>query len=137
MVGGKVRIEFHDVSFFGDDSTDAAVAARAAGAQGKYLEYVEAVYVAAPDSGHPDLPRKKLIGFAQEAGVPDMDRFEEDLDSDDLREAVESDTATAQQLGITSVPLFLIGDQAVSGAQPIETFRTAIEAELSQAAAEQ
>ena len=46
---GKVRIEVHDVAFFGDESLRAAVAARAAGEQGKYFEFLGAVYEAAPE----------------------------------------------------------------------------------------
>src|SRR5699024_8338091 len=36
---GKVRIEFHDLVFYGDQSEQAAVAARAAGEQDKYFEF--------------------------------------------------------------------------------------------------
>ncbi|WP_280116153.1 thioredoxin domain-containing protein [Leucobacter coleopterorum] len=44
---GKVRIEMHDVAFFGEESVRAAVAARAAGEQGCYFQFVKAVYDAA------------------------------------------------------------------------------------------
>ena len=54
---GTVRIEFRDRVLFGEDSEATALAARAAGEQGMYWEYHDAVYAAAPDSGHPDMPR--------------------------------------------------------------------------------
>jgi protein-disulfide isomerase len=120
---GLVRLEVRDVAFFGDQSEDAAVAARAAGEQGLAMEYMETVYTAAPSSGHPDLPRETLIGFAEQAGVPDIARFTADLDSADLRAAARTSTATAQGLGVNSVPFFVVGDQALAGAQPIDVFR--------------
>ncbi|MFB9311011.1 protein-disulfide isomerase [Agromyces hippuratus] len=130
---GLVRYEFRDVAFFGEESIDAAVAARAAGEQGRFPEYLEAVFAAAPEKGHPDMPREKLIGFATEAGVPDLAKFEQDLDRADLRDAVLASTAEAQKLGVTSVPFFVAGDQAIAGAQPIENFRALLDEQLAAA----
>lgn len=130
---GLVRYEFRDVAFFGEESIDAAVAARAAGEQGRFPEYLEAVFAAAPEKGHPDMPREKLMGFAAEAGVPDLEKFEQDLDRSDLRDAVLASTAEAQKLGVTSVPFFVAGDQAIAGAQPIENFRALLDEQLAAA----
>ena len=131
---GKVRIEFHDVSFFGEDSTAAAVALRAAAEQGRLAEYLHAVHAAAPpEGGHPDLPRETLIGFAATAGVPDIELFTADLDRADLRAAVEASTLWTQQLGITSVPFFVAGNKAIAGAEPIEVFRGLLDEQLAAA----
>ncbi|MER7333001.1 thioredoxin domain-containing protein [Micromonospora sp. NPDC000119] len=130
---GKVRYEFRDVAFFGDQSVDAAVALRAAAEQGRFMQYLTAVYGAAPENKHPDLSRKKLIAFARSAGVPDMAAFESDLDRKDLRDAVNAATSEAHQLGITSVPFFVAGDQALSGAQPLAAFRQLLDAQLAKA----
>lgn len=120
---GKVRIEFHDVAFYGAQSEGAAVAARAAAKQGKFMEFVTAVYAAAPERGHPDLPRESLIAFAEEAGVPEMNRFTADLDDPAIRDAAQANTLDAQQLGVNSVPFFVAGNTTLAGAQPIGTFR--------------
>ncbi|QIM15730.1 thioredoxin domain-containing protein [Leucobacter insecticola] len=130
---GKLRIEINDVAFFEEQSVDAAVAARAAGNQGKYFEYIETLYAAAPESGHPDMPKDKLMGFAQAAGVPDLARFETDLADPQLRSAVLTSTADAQQIGVKSVPYFVAGDITMAGAQPLENFREFIEAALAKA----
>ncbi len=132
---GLVRLEIHDVSFFGDQSEDAAVAARAAGEQGLAIDYLEAVYQAAPASGHPDLPREALMAFAKQVGVPDLAQFEADLDSAELRGAVQTSTASAQSLGVNSVPFFVVGDQALAGAQPVDVFRQYLDQALSAAGA--
>lgn len=135
---GQVRIEVRDVAFFGEESETASVAARAAGEQGKFIEYLDAVYAAAPAEGHPDLPVGQLIGFAKEVGVPDIAKFKADLADPALRAAVQQSTSTAQQLGVTGVPFFAVGTNALSGAQPIDAFRefldTAIEAAPDSAA---
>lgn len=130
---GKVRIEVHDVAFFGEESIRAAAAARAAGEQGRYFEFLSAVYDTAPESGHPDLLPDELIEFARIAGVADLTRFEADMQRQDLVEAVHQSTERAQQLGVTGVPFFAVGGQALSGAQPIESFRTFIDQQLAQA----
>lgn len=130
---GLVRYEFRDVAFFGDESVDAAVAARAAGEQGRFPEYLAALYAAAPESGHPDMPREKLLGFAKTAGVPDLARFEADLDRPELRDAVTKSTADAQALGVSSVPFFVVGTQAMAGAQPVDAFREFLDARLAEA----
>lgn len=129
---GKVRIEVNDVAFFGDDSAKAAVAVRAAGNQGKYAEYLAALYEAAPEEGHPDMPNEKLMGFAEAAGVEDLDRFAQDLEDPELLAAVQQSTAAAQQLGVNSVPFFVVNGTAISGAQPIENFRTFLDEQLEQ-----
>lgn len=124
---GKVRIETHDLALFGEQSETAAVAARAAARQDRFFEYLAAVYDAAPERGHPDLPREKLITFAQRAGVPDVARFSADLDDPALRTAVRQSTVSAQRLGVTSVPFFVAGDTAFSGAQPVDVFRDVLD----------
>lgn len=128
---GDVRIEYRDVAFFGEESELASVAARAAANQDKYSEYMFAVYAAAPESGHADLPREALIGFAEQVGVPDIGRFTADLDDPKLAAAVQQSTIAAQQIGVNSVPFFVVGNQAVSGAQPIDTFRSFLDTALA------
>lgn len=130
---GKVRIEVRDVAFFGEESERAAVAARAAGNQGMFAAYLAAVYDAAPETGHPDLPREELIGFAEQIGVPDIARFTADLDDPELLAAVRTSTTTAQRLGVNSVPFFVVGNQALSGAQPIDAFRQFLDDALAEA----
>jgi len=128
---GTVRFEFRDRILFGEESEATALAARAAGEQGMYWEYHDAVFAAAPASGHPDMPREKLLGFAEDIGVPDLAKFEADLDSAELREAMEADGAEANSLGVRSTPTFLVNTVALVGAQPEQVFRQAVAQELA------
>lgn len=130
---GKVRIEMQDVAFFGEESLRASAAARAAAEQGRYFEFLGAVYEAAPESGHAELTSQELIGHARTAGVPDMDRFEQDMGRDDLRASVTQATEEASKLGVSGVPFFAVNGQGISGAHPIDTFREFLDQALADA----
>ncbi|HLS64062.1 MAG TPA: DsbA family protein [Ruania sp.] len=129
---GQVRIEFYDVAFFGEQSADAAVAGRAAAEQDMFMEYMTAVFEAAPDGGHPDMPREKLIAFAEQIGVPDLEQFTADLDDPELRADVDESTQYSQQLGVTAVPFFVAGESALSGAQPTPSFAAFLDQALAE-----
>jgi protein-disulfide isomerase len=127
---GLVRIEWHDMPVFGDQSVDAAIAGRAAAAQGKFWQFHEAVYDVAPERGHADLSRTRLIEFAKKAGVPDIAAFTAALDDTALRADVEHEQQEGYSLGITGTPTFLVGSTPLVGAQPASVFRQAIDSEL-------
>ena len=121
---GKVRIEFHDVAFFGDESARASAAVHAAAAQGRGMEYVQAVFAVAPPSGHPELPEEQLIEIAEQVGVADIDAFTQQLRAPEGTQNAQQATAIAQQIGVNAVPFFFDGSVALSGAQPLDTFRS-------------
>ncbi|BAS07617.1 probable disulfide bond formation protein D [Arthrobacter sp. Hiyo4] len=130
---GDLRVEWRDLPVFGDQSSKAAVAGRAAGKQGKFWEFNKAAFAVAPERGHADLPRERLLQIAEEAGVPDMTQFEADLDSKELQQAVAKDAQEAASLGATGTPTFLVNDTPLVGAQPLATFEKAIDAALKKA----
>lgn len=136
---GKVRFEFITVAFFGEQSAAAGAAMEAAGKQGKYSEYSDALYAAAPDKGHPDLPEDKLVEFAETAGVGDIEKFRKDMNDQALFDKVNDETAKAQQYyGIQAVPFFASsdGESALRGAQPVENFEEFIDEQLEKAEAQ-
>lgn len=130
---GKVRVEFRDVVYFGDRSAAASAAARAAGEQGKYVDYINAVYARAPESGHPELPDEELIEIAEEIDIPDMARFKRDMVDPQLSAEVQSETDQARNLGVQGVPYFVAGSSALSGAQPMENFRSFLDQAIKEA----
>lgn len=125
---GTLRIEYRDLPIFGEQSELAARAGRAAAAQGRFWPFYRAVFAAAPGRGHPDLPVATLKRHAQEAGVPDLDRFERDLSAPAADAAIARDVADAQRIGAPrSVPLFIVGREVLMGAQPTPDFLAAID----------
>lgn len=130
---GVLRIEWRDFPYFGEQSVQAAKAARAAGRQGKFWQFHKAVYALElpPRSGR--LTDERLGVIAEQIGL-DMTRFRSDMADPDLADAVEADFAEAQQLGISGTPTFLVNGQPLVGAQPLETFRQVIDRAAKQAA---
>lgn len=124
---GVLRIEWRDLPIFGPQSTQAAIAGRAAAAQGKFWEFVRAVYADAPSGGHPDLPRNALIDYARQAGVPDIARFTADMDDPALSAAVNKDLKEGSALGVPSTPAFVIDGYPIVGAQPLKQFTDLID----------
>lgn len=127
---GLLRIEWRDVPLFGEESVAAAVATRAAGQQGLFWEYSEALF-AYPGRDHQPLPRPRLLEIAAEVGVPDLAAFEAALDDASIVALVAKDAQGAQAIGVRSTPTFIIGQTPVMGAQPVDVFRAAIDAELA------
>lgn len=130
---GQLRIEWRDLPVFGESSVNAAVAARAAGVQGLFWKFNEAVYAAAPEKGKAELSEPELLKLAEKAGVPDMAKFAADLKSPDLRALVNADLAEGTQLGLNSTPTFVINNQSIPGAQPLDVFVQVIDEALAKA----
>lgn len=67
--------------------------------------------------------------------VADDARYRQCMASGVTRPLIEADVARVSRLGVGSTPTFIIGQQMVIGAQPIATFRRALDAALAGAAA--
>jgi protein-disulfide isomerase len=124
---GVLRIEWRDLPIFGPESTQAAIAGRAAARQGKFWQFVHAIYADAPEHGHADLPRATLIDYARQVGVPDIAAFTKALDDPALAKAVNDDLEQGSFLGVPSTPAFVINGYPIVGAQPLTEFTTLID----------
>lgn len=128
---GQLRIEWRDYPIFGPQSMAAARAGRAAAEQGRFWEFNRAVYAAAPERSKADLTDEDLIGFARQAGVPDIDRFTASMRGNAFDDAINADLAQGTGIGVPSTPAFLINDVPMLGAQPTEDFVRAIDGALA------
>lgn len=122
---GTLRIEWRNFPIFGEDSERAARGAWAAGKQGRFWQFHKAAY--AEGSKEQGFGEDRLKELAREAGVKDVDRFSDDVQSAAATAAVKKDQEEAYGLGATSTPSFLINGRPISGAQPDEVFDQAIE----------
>ena len=107
----------------------AALAARCAGAQGRFWEYHDLLFVA-----QPDFSRDELLGYARRLGL-DTPPFTECLDSARFRDAVLADQREGLDAGVGGTPTFFINGRKIEGALPLEEFREAIRQALREAAA--
>ena len=119
---GTLRIEWRDFPYLGRESVDAAVAARAAQAQGKFWEYHDLLYQN-QSSGFSD---ENLRALAEKADL-DVKRFERDYENGSLAELVQKDFKQGQTMGVNGTPTFLINDRVLVGLQPVGVFEKAIE----------
>jgi protein-disulfide isomerase len=119
---GTLRIEWRDFPYLGGESVDAAVAARAAQAQGKFWEYHDLLYQN-QSSGFSD---ENLRALAEKADL-DVKRFERDYENGSYAELVQKDFREGQRMGVNGTPTFLINDRVLVGLQPIGVFEKAIE----------
>ena len=55
------------------------------------------------------------------------------VDDPEIRKQTEAATLESQQLGVTAVPFFVAGETALSGAQPLATFREYLDESLAAA----
>ena len=101
---------------------NAALAARAAQAQGRFWEYHDLLYKN-QSGGFSD---ERLLELAREAGL-DLERFESDLASGRYEAAVARDFQEGQQRGISGTPTFVINGEVLAGSHPVEVFEDAIE----------
>jgi protein-disulfide isomerase len=124
---GVLRIEFRNFPIYGPESDNAARAAWAAGRQGMFWEFYEAAYAEDEHRGSGRYSDEGVLALAEQAQVPDLERFAEDLDSEEAGAAVGVDAEEGFRLGITSTPGFLINGHAILGGQPIDVFRSTID----------
>ncbi|MEU6001608.1 DsbA family protein [Streptomyces sp. NPDC047197] len=122
---GTLRIEWRNFPIFGADSESAARGAWAAGQQGRFWQFHAAAY--AEGSKEKGFGGDRLKELARKAGVKDVGRFSDDVDSAGAKAAVKKDQEEAYGLGATSTPSFLVNGRPISGAQPDEVFDQAIE----------
>ncbi|MFO0760815.1 MAG: thioredoxin domain-containing protein [Byssovorax sp.] len=123
---GKIRYVWknHPLPFH-DHAHLAAKAALAAGEQGKFWEYHDALFA------HQDaLDRASLERYAEDLGL-DGRRFHAALEDTRLDAAVDADEAEADRLAIKGTPTFFVNGRRVIGAQPLSAFKERVDQVLS------
>lgn len=121
----QVRIFFKQMPLgFHDRAEPAARAALAAHNQGKFWEMHDLMF-----ENQRALTDENFVAWAEELGL-DIEQFQADYESDELRELVQADLATAQEIGVRGTPNFYINGVNVRGAQPFANFQSVIDAEI-------
>jgi protein-disulfide isomerase len=119
---GTLRIEWRDFPYRGQESVNAAVAARAAQAQGRFWEYHDLLY----DSQFSGYSDENLVALARKAGL-DTQRFQSDYENARYEGVVQADFRNGLDLGVNGTPTFFINGEMLVGLQPVGVFEDAIE----------
>ena len=115
-----LRLVYKEFPILGPESTAAAHAALAARNQGNY----EAFHWALMEADGPfDLDH--ILAVARSVGLDD-ERLARDMEEPALDALIERNAVLANVLGIGGTPAFVIGDQLIGGAIPLEQFRAVI-----------
>jgi protein-disulfide isomerase len=123
---GNVRIIWKHLPLaIHKDAVPAALAAEAAGNQGKFWEFHDRLFADQTKLGADDLRQ-----HAKELQL-DMNRFEADIIGADEKKTVETDMAEATALGVNGTPGIFINGRFVAGAVPYEEFAKMIDEELT------
>ncbi|MEM9739496.1 MAG: DsbA family protein [Pseudomonadota bacterium] len=120
---GNVRVVFKEHPILSPESRQAALAALAAGKQGKYFE----MHIALMEH-RGNFTAPEINALAADVGL-DVDQMRADMDSDDVKKQLADSSALARELGINGTPAFFVGETSVPGANTPAVTR-AIEAAL-------
>jgi len=115
-----VRLVLKEFPILGEDSVLASHAALAAVAQGKYWQFHQALM---EHRGKFDMEVIKTI--ATKVGM-DPAKLEADMGSLPIEPKISATHSLARSLDISATPTFVIGDQVVEGAVPLEQLKELI-----------
>lgn len=106
-----------------DQAYAAARAAECAGHQGKFWQLHNLLY--SDGSWMTGDPLAGFVALAEQAGVPNTERFQVCVSDEKIVPAVEADKLAAAQVGFTGTPSFLVNGQRHRGASVLDpgTFR--------------
>ncbi len=123
---GQVRLVFRDFPLsFHQRAVPASVAANCAGEQDKYWEMHDILM-----TNQKKLEDAHLAGYAKDIGL-DMAKFTECQGKESHVAEIMADMAEAQAAGVSGTPAFFVNGVLLSGAQPYEAFKSAVDAELA------
>ena len=109
VLPGLARVVYRDFAFLGQESIDAAVAARCAGRQdpGAYWRYHDLLFASQQGENQGTFKRANLVTLAGIAAL-DPTSFTACLDDPAVATAVTAETAQGRALGVTSTPTLRI-----------------------------
>jgi len=123
--GDDVRIVFKHLPLSMHPQAPAAhAAAEAAHRQGKFWEMHDLIF-----ADQKNMSPERYVEYAKRIGL-DVERFEKDVASQEVKRKVESDVAEAARLGVMSTPGFFVNGRYLRGAQPFSAFKVLIDEEL-------
>lgn len=127
---GELRIEYRDIMFFGENSRQSAELGVAAGKQGKFQAFHDAIFADGKTAKDADFSAKGIEKLAERIGV-DAEQFTADAAHADTAALVQKNHDEASSLGVTGTPTFIVNGRPIIGAQPLDVFIQAIDEELA------
>ena len=127
---GKIRVVMKQNPLsFHPNAKPAALAAMAAGEQGKYWEMHDKLF-----ANQQNLDAATFESHAKEIGL-NVEKWKADMGASKFNDVITRDQALAGQLGANGTPCFFINGRKLSGAQPAPAFKALIDEEMGKAQA--
>ena len=124
--GENVRVVFKHLPLGIHPKAPAAhAAAEAANRQGKFWEMHDKIF-----DRQPDMSPELYLEFAKELEL-DIDQYQKDLTSAEVKRRIDGDSQMASSLGVTGTPAFFINGRYMAGAKPFASFKQLIDEELA------
>lgn len=131
MYEGKIRHVVKNLPLSSHAEADtAAVAALAAGRQGKFWDFRRLLF-----ENQNAMSEADLVRYAKKLNL-DLERFEMDRKDPSLRELIARDMKQAAELGTSGTPTFFVNGQRINGAHPLTVFQALVDQVLSKPKAE-
>jgi protein-disulfide isomerase len=128
---GKIRLAYVNFPLGSHvHAWPAAESAMCAGAQGRFWPMHDALFVTQGMWESAGSPTAVFDSLASANGV-DMRRWRECVKSGIMRPLIQADHDRAARAGAGATPTFMIGDQILTGAQPISALAQAIDSALA------
>jgi protein-disulfide isomerase len=129
----RLRVVFRNFPLSAHEhAREAALAAEAAGFQGRFWEMHDTLYREQSAWSNASNARELFESYAGTLGL-NLDQFKKDMDSDKARERIDSDQARGDSLGIKLTPTLFINNHPVEPQQKNpEGVRAAINAALNE-----
>ena len=125
---GKVRLAYLNfpLSRIHKNAQAAAEAAMCAGVQGKFWELHESLFQTQPKWAESKSPITVFDSLARAAKV-DPKGWNNCMSTHATAKLIQADRDRSTQAGVESTPTFFVGDRALAGAFPVDTFRVVLD----------
>lgn len=117
----NVKLVFREFPILGPVSVTAAKAALASAAQGKYIQFHNALMA----GSHPLSSDEDVYTVAASVGL-DIARLKTDMESQAIKDEIAANFSLAESMGIRGTPAFVIGSQMYPGALDINGLKNAV-----------
>lgn len=104
--------------------------AESAGRQGKFWEMLDLLFTKQSDWDKLSNPIPTFTSYAQDLGL-DVDKFLKDLESDEVRNLVESSRVSANEMDLGGTPTFILDGEKISVAPDYNKFSELIEQKIN------
>ncbi len=122
---GKLRFVFKELPILGPASVVAARASLAARAQGKYLEFHNALM-----GQRGQIDEDTILRLAKSVGL-DTEKLKKDMSSREVQAVIDDNLALAETLGIHGTPGFVFGTELIPGAIKLDEMKRLVAATRS------